>query len=64
MSYTHKIYIGYDSKQAIASDVCEYSIRKHLQRVPELYEIHHLKTGCRTDYILVKIASRFSYTSF
>ena len=33
MKYTHKIYIGYDSKQSQASEVCEYSIRKHLKNV-------------------------------
>ena len=69
MSYRHKIYIGYDSKQAIASDVCEYSIRKHLQRVPELYEIHHLKTDELREQGLYfddkrGASTEFSYTRF
>lgn len=35
-----KIFIGYDSKQAEASEVCEYSIRKHWKDA----KITHLKT--------------------
>ena len=34
-----KIYIGYDSRHPIASEVCEYSLRKHSKDL----DIEHLK---------------------
>ena len=34
------IYIGYDSKEPIASDVCEFSINKNSS---ELFNINHIK---------------------
>lgn len=69
MKYTHKIYIGYDSKQSQASEVCEYSIRKHLKNVPELYEIHHLKIDELREQGLYynnnrTASTEFSYTRF
>ena len=36
---TIKIYIGYDSRHPIASEVCEYSLRKHSKDL----DIEHLK---------------------
>jgi lipopolysaccharide biosynthesis glycosyltransferase len=36
---TTKIYIGYDSRHPIASEVCEYSLRKHSKDL----DIEHLK---------------------
>ena len=36
---TVKIYIGYDSRHPIASEVCEYSLRKHSKDL----DIEHLK---------------------
>jgi hypothetical protein len=36
---TIKIYIGFDSTCKIASDVCEYSLRKHSKDL----DIEHLK---------------------
>ena len=66
---TYNIYIGWDSKQQEASEVCEYSIRKHLRRNPEMYKIHHLKRGDLKQKGLYwedeKTAStEFSYTRF
>jgi len=63
-----RVYIGYDSQQAEASEVCEYSIRKHSS--PEI-EIVHLK---KNDLIAKKLYNRndrydpksteFTYTRF
>ena len=36
----NKIYIGFDSKESIASDVCEFSLRKNCKN---LLKISHLK---------------------
>jgi len=66
---TYNIYIGWDSNQIEASEVCEYSIRKHLKRDSKAYKIHHLKTqeliNTGLYYNDNRIAStEFSYTRF
>lgn len=62
-----KIYIGWDSKQQEASEVCEYSIRKHTE---EHVDIRHLKTqelkeaGCYFRPEGSPSSTEFTYSRF
>ena len=38
--YKKDIYIGFDSKEAIASEICEFSIKKNSKKS---FNINHLK---------------------
>lgn len=63
----NSIYVGYDKNQEIATEVCCYSIKKHLSRSIDVFQLKRdelIKNGIYTRGKIQGETTEFGYTRF
>lgn len=64
MSIFMKIFIGYDSKESIAADVCEYSLQSFANLDVKMIKLNEMKSLGYNRNFIEKQSTEFTFTRF